>query len=189
MEGFTRDSCLSPKVIELLTRGKVPGGFENVEGEFFNLGAPGDLIKTPRWAKGIMYGAAERIRSYLKEHGLDARPTKAESPNCYVFPGNGKFKLTQDLLAAGWVQWQCVIQVRSDKDCAEAGVKRKKYRFAVHAWMNPADGELAMVKVKLQGKTLPRECAHCRGLGHWPPRDIAVRTDPCNQCSSGGVWD
>ena len=126
----------------------IPSEFQGgSDTSFWSDGGP----DTPRGAQELIDLAKERLARHLVIGGSS---DKAESPDCYQFQMKHNYVLTQEMAAAGWVQWQATVQTRSDQECSDAGVKRKRFRYAVHFWQGPA-GDLVLGKVKMQGKHTP----------------------------------
>ena len=108
---------------------------------------------SPLWALEIIDMAKAQLLSHVQQGG----PTdKKESPDCYMFEMKRNYPLTIQMGEAGWTQWQTTISTKTKEDAAAEGVRYKKYRYAVHFWVSP-DRELALGKLKLEGKYRPEE--------------------------------
>ena len=129
------------EMLELKAHG-VPVGWESVPGSFTSYGEAG-----PEAKKVILQGLAQIIVVW----GVGDVKSKADNATTYPFGMEPKFALSKHLQQEGWQQWHTSVQTRSKEECAEAGVKYKKYKYAVHVWMSPT-GAPILAKVKLQGK-------------------------------------
>ena len=145
---MTAEDGLTAEALTALCGGEIPEEFQGgSDVTFWNDGGE----TTPAGAQQLVDLAKERLARHVAEGGSSE---KAESPDCYRFQMSHNYPLTRELSAAGWEQWQVTVQTRTDEDCREAGVKRKKFRYACHFWVGP-EGGLALGKVKMQGKHTP----------------------------------
>ena len=145
---MTANEGLTAEALVALCKGDIPTEFQGgSDVTFWNDGGE----TTPRSAQQLIDLAKERLARHVAEGGSSE---KSESPDCYQFAMKHNYVLTRELSDAGWVQWQVTVQTKSDDDCREAGVKRKKFRYACHFWVGP-EGGLALGKVKMQGKYTP----------------------------------
>ena len=143
---LTAQSPITEAIAHALVGGGIPVEFTaGPESLFIN------EADAPDWAKVIFTAARTQLADHIADGGS---PDKKESPDTYRFEMNRNFPLTQSMGDAGWTQWQSTVQTKSKEDCAAEGVKYKKYRYAVHFWVSP-DGELALGKLKTQGKFIP----------------------------------
>jgi len=144
----TANEGLTAEALVALCKGDIPTEFQGgSDVTFWNDGGE----TTPRSAQQLIDLAKERLALHLVEGGSSE---KSESPDCYTFQMEHNFPLTREMFAAGWRQWQITVQTRTDEDCRAAQVKRKKFRYACHFWQGP-EGNLALGKVKMQGKHTP----------------------------------
>lgn len=131
-----------------LVLGDVPEEFTSLPSSYINLC---DAADHP-WTLPIFIEAQRRLTAQL---GTGAQPTRGDSREAYVFTmATHRYALTREMAAAGWVQWSITVQTRTREECEEEGVKYRNFRYAVHAWVSPAD-EVALVKLKTQGKFIP----------------------------------
>lgn len=129
------------QMLELRANG-VPIGWESRPGSYTNLADAG-----PEAREVIMDGLAQIIEVWSSGEVK----SKTDNKDTHPFGMEPKFELSKHLQEQGWVQWHTSVQTRSKEECAEAGVKYKKYKYAVHVWMSPT-GAPILAKVKLQGK-------------------------------------
>ena len=135
------DAPATATVISSLIEGAVPEGWESVPGSFTNM-----IDAGPEAREVIERGIALALAA--REAGVKS---KAENKAVHPFGMEPKFALSKSLKELGWVQWHTSVQTRSKEECMEAGVKYRRFRYAVHVWISPS-GEAALAKVKLQGK-------------------------------------
>jgi len=124
----------------------------NVPLEFEDPNEALNEASAPEWAVPIFGAARTRLEAHLASNGS---PAKEESADVYSFEMKRNFPLTVSMGDAGWTQWQSTVSTRTREDCAAAGVKYKRYRYAVHFRVTPDGTGLALGKIKLQGKFVP----------------------------------
>lgn len=138
---FTSEDSPSTEIIDALVTGALPSDWGPQE-HCINAG-----LGAPPWAAELMEEAVELAQATFEEHGIE--PEKSISRDVYCFSMKNNFPLTIGLKELGWRQWQVCINKPQ-----VPGLKAKKTRYPIHLWMSP-DGQVAMVKLKTQGKYIP----------------------------------
>jgi len=146
---MTTLSAASPlsSALPLLLDGIVPEEFKDTE-VFINMST------APAWALPIFEQAVASLKDVLSG---DILPTcKADNGDVYPFvKGSHNHPLTVEMHLNGWTQWQTTVSTRSREDCAAAGVKYRRFRYAIHCWVSPDRQHVVLPKLKVQGKHIP----------------------------------
>ena len=120
-----------------------------------------DHEDAPTWARDIISNAKVQLALFLLPNEMQLTILADETidevkDNCHQFTmKKHSYKLTQSMYAAGWRQYQSVVNTKTKKQAEQEGVKHKRYRYACHFWVAPTQ-EILLGKVKLEGKHVPQ---------------------------------
>jgi hypothetical protein len=142
------------QVERLIHRGEYPVEWKNDENQI------NGTLDASEWVHNLISRARVQLALFLlpEEHQytLLADETIDDlKKNCKQFEmKEHNFNLTRSMAAAGWRQFQSVVNTKTKEQAEQEGLKFKRFRYAVHFWQAPG-GQLVLGKVKLEGKYVP----------------------------------
>lgn len=119
-----------------------------------------DHEDAPTWARDIISDAKVQLALFLLPHDMQLTILADETIDLvneacsHFIMKKHSYKLTQSMHAAGWKQYQSVINTKTEGQAEEEGVKHKRYRYACHFWVAPSQ-QILLGKLKLEGKHVP----------------------------------
>lgn len=133
--------------------------------EFVDTETEINMVTAPDWAMKILEESKLQLAYHLgmSTFKICFHPDTIETikRNCRQFDlKRYRYKMTGEMHAAGWRQWQSTIDILTKEQAANHGLSYRKFRYASHFWVGPPScpdyaNAIVLGKLKLDGK--PRD--------------------------------